>query len=222
MAQDGNSRFVPALRFRWLTPVYDVVVRVTTREKTFKAALIEQANFEPGQRVLDLACGTGTLAVWTKLRHPRVDVTGIDGDPDILAIATRKAFEAGVAVRFDRGLSFELPYADAYFDRIVSSLFFHHLSWRDKERTARELYRVMRPGGELHIADWGRATGPVMRGAFMMVQLLDGFANTRDNVAGRLVDLFQDAGFSAVRQQRTFSTVLGTMALYSAARVTSA
>jgi hypothetical protein len=61
---------------------------------------------------------------------------GIDGDPGILAIATRKAIEAGVAVRFDRGLSFELPYADAYFDRILSSRFCHHLSWRDKERTA--------------------------------------------------------------------------------------
>jgi hypothetical protein len=76
----------------------------------------------------------------------------------------------------------------------------------------------MRPGGELHVADWGRATGPLMRGAFVAIQLLDGFGNTQDNVEGRLVELLQHAGFSGVRQQRTFSTVLGTMALYSAVK----
>jgi SAM-dependent methyltransferase len=218
MSRDTKSRFVPALGFRWLTPAYDVIVRATTREKTFKAALIKQANFEPDQRVLDLACGTGTLAIWTKQLYPRVNVTGIDGDPSILAIAARKATEANVSIRFDCGLSFNLPYPDAYFDRIVSSLFFHHLSWHDKQRTAQELYRVVRPGGELHVADWGRSTGPLMRGAFMAVQLLDGFRNTQDNVEGKLIELFQNTGFSEVRQQRTFSTVLGTMALYSTVR----
>lgn len=216
MPQDTESRYVPALGFRWLTPAYDVVVRTTTREKAFKSALIDQANFKPGHEVLDLACGTGTLAVWIKQRHPRANVTGIDGDENILAIASRKAKDANVSIRLNRGLSFSLPYPDAHFDRIVSSLFFHHLSWHDKQRTARELYRVMRPGGELHVADWGRSTGPLMRAAFLAIQLLDGFGNTRDNVEGKLMELFQDAGFVEVSQQRTFSTVFGTMTLYRA------
>ncbi len=218
MTRDIDSRFVPALGFRWLTPAYDVIVRATTREKTFKAALIKQANFAPDQSVLDLGCGTGTLAIWATQLYPRVNVIGIDGDADMLAIAARKATEANVSIHFDCGLSFNLPYRDAYFDRTVSSLFFHHLSWHDKERTAQELYRVVRPGGELHVADWGRSTGPLMRGAFMAVQLLDGFSNTQDNVKGRLIELFQSTGFSDVRQRRTFATILGTMALYSAVR----
>jgi len=218
MPQDTESRYVPALGFRWLTPAYDVVVRTTTRERTFKSALIEQANFEPGQEVLDLACGSGTLAIWIKQLHPQVSVTGIDGDPNILAIASRKAKEANVSIRLDRGLSFSLPYPGAHFDRIVSSLFFHHLSWLDKQRTAQELYRVVRPGGELHVADWGRSTGPLMRGAFLAIQLLDGFRNTQDNVEGKLVELFRDVGFTEVFQQRTFSTVFGTMALYRAVK----
>ncbi len=218
VSRDADSRFVPALGFHWLTPAYDAVVRVTAREKTFKATLIEQAHFEPDQSVLDLACGTGTLAIWIKQRHPRVSVTGIDGDPTILAIASRKASKARVTIRLDRGYSFSLPYADASFDRVISSLFFHHLSWHDKQRTARELCRVMRTGGELHVADWGRSTGPLMRAAFVTVQLLDGFGNTQENVEGRLIELFQLAGFSEVSQQRTFSTVLGTMALYRAVK----
>lgn len=213
---NGNSRYVPALRFGWLTPAYDVIVRATTRERTFKAALIEQANCQAGQRVLDLACGTGTLAIWLKQRCPQAKVFGIDGDTNILAIASRKAREAAAEVQLDHGLSSRLPYPEAHFDRIVSSLFFHHLSWRDKQRTAQELFRVMRPGGELHVADWGRATNPFMRGAFVTVQLLDGFRNTRDNVAGKLVELFQGAQFAGVSQTRTYPTAFGTLALYRA------
>lgn len=216
MSQPDQSKYIPALGFRWLTPAYDVVIRATTRERSFKSALIEQANFQTGQHVLDLACGTGTLAVWVKQLFPEISVTGIDGDTNILSIASRKAKEANVTIQFDHGFSFNLPYPDACFDRVVSSLFFHHLSWHDKQRTAKELHRVMRPGGELHVADWGRATGILMRGAFMAIQLLDGVRNTQDNVEGRLIDLFLGAGFTNVLQTRTFSTVFGTMALYRA------
>jgi ubiquinone/menaquinone biosynthesis C-methylase UbiE len=216
VSQPDQSKYIPALGFRWLTPAYDVVIRATTRERSFKSALIEQANFQTGQHVLDLACGTGTLAVWVKQLFPEISVTGIDGDTNILSIASRKAKEANVTIQFDHGFSFNLPYPDACFDRVVSSLFFHHLSWHDKQRTAKELHRVMRPGGELHVADWGRATGILMRGAFMAIQLLDGVRNTQDNVEGKLIDLFLGAGFTNVLQTRTFSTVFGTMALYRA------
>ena len=209
---------MPALGFHWLTPAYDLVVRTTTRERTFKTALIEQADLGPRQEVLDLACGTGTLAIWIKQRHPSANVRGIDGDPHILAIASRKAKEANLPIEFDRGLSFSLPYPDASFDRVLSSLFFHHLSWRDKQRTARELYRVIRPGGQLHVADWGRARGPLMRAAFFVVQLLDGFENTQGNVEGRLIELFREAGFSEVSEQRTFATLFGTLSLYCAVK----
>ncbi len=216
MAGQDDHGYIPALGYRFLTPAYDLVVGATTRERTFKSALIAQARFAPGQRVLDLACGTGTLALMIKQRYPDVDLTGLDGDRAILAIAAHKAARAGVAIRFEEGLSFEMPYADGRFDRVVSSLFFHHLSWPDKQRTAHEIRRVLRPGGELHVADWGRARGPLMRTAFMAIQLLDGFATTRDNAEGRLVELFAGAGFADVTERRTFSTMFGTMALYSA------
>lgn len=218
MPRADETRYIPALGFHWLTPAYDVVVRLTTREKTFKSALIEQAKIEPGHKVLDLACGTGTLAIWAKQRHPDAAITGIDGDPSILAIASRKVRALCLPIDFDHGFSVSLPYPDASFDRVLSSLFFHHLSWADKQRTAAEIHRVLRPGGELHVADWGRATGPLMRAAFFTIQLLDGFTNTRDNVDGKLVALFQGAGFSDVAQPRTFATVLGTMSLYRGTR----
>lgn len=218
MQQPSKSEYVPALSFHWLTPYYDAVVGATTRERSFKQALIEQAALKPGQQVLDLASGTGTLAIWVKQRQPLALVTGVDGDPAILAIATRKAQKAKVAVQFDHALSYKLPYPAAHFDRVVSSLFFHHLTWENKQRTAQELFRVLKPGAELHVADWGYPTSAFMRGLFLSIQLLDGFKNTQDNVSGKLVELFQQAGFSEVAQRQTFSTIYGTMALYRAVK----
>lgn len=211
-----EPRYVPALRFRFLTPLYDAVIRATTRERTFKKALICQARFSPGQRVLDLATGTGTLAIWIKQGCPEADVAAIDLDPAILEIAARKAERAGAAIRFERAPSVALPYPDAHFDRVVSSLFFHHLSWQDKAATAGELLRVLKPGGELHVADWGRPANGLMRALFLMIRCLDGFESTRDNAAGRLVTLFAQAGFADVAVRSEFSTMFGTLALYSA------
>lgn len=121
-------------------------------------------------------------------------------------------------VDLDHGLSCELPYSDGRFDRVLSSLFFHHLSWADKQRTAAELLRVMRPGGELHVADWGPPAGPLLRVGFLAVQLLDGFANTADNAYGKLPGVFGTAGFAAVAVTRRFNTVLGTLDLIRATR----
>ncbi|GIW44746.1 MAG: hypothetical protein KatS3mg077_2028 [Candidatus Binatia bacterium] len=218
MRGSGASNYVPALGFRWLTPYYDVVVGLTTRERAFKRALIGQADIRPGQRVLDLGCGTGTLSVWIAQSCPEADIVGVDGDREALAIAKEKAERAGVAVRFDEAMADELPYPDEHFDRVLASLFFHHLSRSAKERTIREVCRVLRPGGRLHVADWGRPSNALMRMLFFPVQLLDGFSNTQDHVEGRLPELLRSGGFVDVAEGPTFATMLGTMALYSAAK----
>ena len=210
----GKRGYVPALGYDALTALYDPVVAATTRERTFKRALIAQARIASGQRVLDLGCGTGTMAVWIKTQVPGAEVTGIDGDARILSRARAKAEAAGTAIRFDEAMSYELPYPDRAFDRVLSSLFFHHLSREDKLRTAREVFRVLRPGGELHVADWGKAANPAMRVLFYAVQMLDGFATTAGNVRGELPQVFRSAGFADFALKRQFSTVFGTLALF--------
>lgn len=213
-----TDRYVPALGFRFLTPLYDAVVRFTTRERTFKQALLEQAGLAPGQQVLDLACGTGTLTVWAGQRVPGVRLAGLDGDADVLARARDKAHRAGLDIAFDEGLSTALPYPDGRFDRVLSSLFFHHLDRDGKQRTFAQAFRVLKPGGELHVADWGRAANPLMRAAYVSIQLLDGFDNTADNVKGLLPEFMREAGFADVRETRAFATVWGTLSLYRASR----
>lgn len=214
----NEQRYIPALAYRPLTAIYDPVVRLTTRETAFKPALLRQAALRPGQRVLDLACGTATLTIAAKQLQAQAEITGLDGDPDILQRAKAKAARAGVTLRFDQALSHGMPYADASFDCVLSSLFFHHLNRNNKLATLREVRRVLRPGGVLHVADWGRAANPLMRGLFLGIQLLDGFNTTADNVAGLLPEFMRECGFQAVKETTRYATIFGTLSLYRAVR----
>jgi len=212
----NHHEYIPALRYDWLTPIYDPLIRWTLRESTFKRQLVKQAGIERGHGVLDLGCGTGTLTLLIKSYYPRAEVVGLDGDPNVLEAARTKAARARLKVRFDHGMAFEPPYPDAFFDRVISSLMFHHLTRENKERTLREVFRLLRPGGELHVADWGKARHWPMRVAFLLVQMLDGFETTADNVNGLLPEVFRSAGFEEVQETIRYMTIVGTLSLYRA------
>jgi ubiquinone/menaquinone biosynthesis C-methylase UbiE len=214
-----RDRYLPALRFPALTRFFDPLISRALPERRFKQRLLEQATLSPGQRVLDLGCGTGTLAIMVKAAHPGADVVGLDADPEILALAESKAKAAEAEVRFDEGLSTELPYEDESFDRVLSTLFFHHLTGPDKRRTAAEVARVLRPRGELHIADWGRPSDRLMWAAQLgTVRLFDGFERTRDNAAGALPAIFEAGGLTGASETGRLRTAFGPLALYSAQR----
>jgi SAM-dependent methyltransferase len=205
--------YLPALRFRALTGLFDPVVRLTMRERAFKERLLKQANPRPGQRILDIGSGTGTLAILVKERVPDAEVIGLDADPEILDRARAKAAEAEVDVQFDRALSTELPYPEESFDLVLSTLFFHHLAGADKRRTAAEIARVLRPGAELHVADFGRPGDPLMWALFGFVRLFDGIEKTRDNAAGALPKIFEDSGLEQATETGQLQTGFGTLAL---------
>ena len=218
MATPRPAEYLTAVRFDFLTPVFDVFVRGTTRERAFKQKLLDQAGLAAEVDVLDVGSGTGTLAIWAKEREPAMRIRGLDGDPAIIEQATRKAACAGIDIPFDEGLSYELPYEDSSFDRVLSSLFFHHLVLRDKERTIAEIGRVLRPGGELHVADWGEPRSPRQKVGAVAIRKFDGDEPTRDNLAGRLPELFEAGGLTEARERERVSAPLGVISLYSARR----
>lgn len=213
MSRDGP--IVPALGFDRLTRFYDPVVALTTRERTFKARLLSQMALRPGDRLLDLGCGTGTLAMEAKKRFPEATVTGVDADPEMLVRAREKASRTGMEIAFDRALAQRLPYPDDTFDAVTSSLFFHHLDRDVKDQAAAEVARVLQPGGGFHVVDWGPPTDPVMAALFIPIRLLDGFSPTRDNVSGELPRIFRDAGMET-RESGFLRTPFGTLRFYAA------
>jgi len=93
----ASRRIVPALGWSWLTSFYDPVIALTLRERRFKTALLEQAGIDAGQKVLDLGCGTGTLALWAKRMQPEAELTGIDADDRVLSAAIRKSARSGLS-----------------------------------------------------------------------------------------------------------------------------
>ncbi len=204
------------MSYDWLTPFYDPVVRFTTREKVFKKALVSEAKIKTGHRVLDLACGTGTLTILIKNAQPQATVIGIDGDSKILEIARAKAKDSGVQIGFDEGMSFDLPYEDESFDRVVSSLFFHHLTRDDKLKTLREVYRVLKPRSEFHVADWGLPADAFMKLSSRFIQFLDGFGTTADSFGGLLPKFMSTTGFTSVEEPLAFNTLFGTIRLHKA------
>lgn len=210
-------RYVPALGVPSPPWLYDAVVGLTLPEQRFKADLVAQAELEPGHRVLDLGCGTGTL---TRLVAPRVPggrAVGLDGDMALLRRARAKAAPVP-GLTWVHGLAEALPFPPGSFDRVLSTLVFHHLTDGQKQRALAQVHALLAPGGELHLADWGLPQDGWMRLAYYTVQLVDGFETTRGNVAGCLVPMMREAGFqqAAVTGQRR--TLFGTLQFHRAVR----
>jgi len=192
------------------------MVALTTRESIFRQAVADRIASSPAMRILDLGCGTGTLALTLKQRLPDRTIIGLDADPAVLDQARTKAKLAGVEVGFDHAMSFDMPYENKSFEVVVSCLFFHHLTTKDKNRTLSEVTRVLRPGGRLIVCDWGKPANALLRISFGLVRLLDGFGVTRDNREGRLASIIQSAGFGPVTVQQTINAPIGTLELLTA------
>lgn len=206
-----KDKYIPLLRYEWLTPFYDPLLRRLMPEFELKRHLIDQARIERGHRVLDLGSGTGTLTILIKQTHPDSEVVGLDPDPKALMLSRTKARAAGVEIGLDQGLAFRLPYGNNSFDRVLSSLVFHHLRAEDKQRAFREVFRVLRPGGELHILDFGKPHNALARLVSLVMRRLE---ETGDNIKGILPEMFRQAGFIEVEERAHYMMIFGTLSLY--------
>ena len=203
----ANEEYIPALGLRILTPFYDFIQKWIVRDKRYKSLLIEQAQIQPGMHVMDLGCGTGTLAIMAKQAQPDAEVVGLDADPEMLKMAYVKKNQEKIDVKFEIGFTNNLPYPDASFDRVLSSIMIHHLKTPDKEKTAREIYRVLKPGGQLHVIDFGK---PSTFYGKLLGPFLHKFEEANDNIDGKLPIMFREAGLN-VQEKGDFWTFFGDL-----------
>jgi ubiquinone/menaquinone biosynthesis C-methylase UbiE len=200
--------YIPAAGHDWLLPLYDPLCRYLLGEDALRREILQSAAIGPGCRVLDVGCGTGTQVVLVKQMHPDAEVVGVDGDEKALAIARGKAERAGVEVTFDEGLATALPYADARFDRVISSLMLHHLSKPDKQRALAEILRVLAPGGAFVLVDFGE---PLTLFERVSAKLFLRGQHAHENLAGGLPALLRDAGFSRIEELSQRSIRVGRL-----------
>ena len=180
------------------------------------ARLLLQLNIKEEEALLDFGCGTGSLAIAVKRKFPRSIVHGIDVDENVLRLARQKVDKSNLSVALKVCDGRVLPYTEGKFDKVISSLVFHHLDWEGKLEALQEIFRVLKVGGELHIVDFGKATSVFTRLLFLPVQLIDGFVNTVDNIEGKLPKIMARAGFTNIYEEESFPTWLGTVSFYRA------
>jgi len=200
--------YIPAAGHDWLLPLYDPFLRFVMREGRLRREILVRAQIGQRDRVLDVGCGTGTQLVLAQRARPEAEVTGIDGDARALGRARRKVAEAGLAIRLDEGLATALPYPDARFERVLSSLVLHHLEDADKRRALAEIHRVLVPGGAFLLVDFGPPASWTERAAAHFL-MHGGHATT--NLEGGLPVLLREAGFARVEELGQHSVGFGRL-----------
>lgn len=147
-----NDKFIPALKFQWLTPFFDFFLKWLMPELQFKRRLIEQAGIEKDYGILDIGCGTGTLTVMIKGLYPEAHV---------------------------------------------------------------EVFRVLRPGGELHATDFGKPHNTLM---YLISLIIRWFEEVAHNIKGLLPEMLDSAGFTRVEETARYNTAFGAVYLYRAVK----
>ena len=211
MVQSART-YVPAAGRNWSLPLYDPFLKLMGGEAAH-TRLLEQAGLSPGQRVLDVGCGTGTLATRIRRDYPQIEVIGIDPDPKVLARARRKADRAGVSVKFDQGFGDELPYEAESFDRVFSSFMFHHVPPEEKGKMLRAIRRVVKPGGTFHLLDF---EGPEDSKPNLLTRLIQMHQHLKDNSEKKILGLMNEAGWANPQKVDRRKVFLGGIAYYRA------
>lgn len=190
----SQRRYLPAAGRDLFLPMYDLIAKLLGADGA-RQTLFDLAPLRPGDRALDIGCGTGTFAVSLKQRFPDVEVVGLDPDPKALARASRKAEVASVPVRFDRGFADALDYPDASFNVVFSSFMFHHLESRNREKTLREVRRVLKPGGMFCLLDFETTSS-----GHGFLNLFHSGERLRDNSESRILTIMGEAGLTECRK----------------------
>lgn len=210
-----EPRFTPALGRAGLTGLYDLAVRLLTRERTWRTALLAQLAPRDGETILDIGCGTGSFAIMVKQAAPGARVIGLDPDGQVLQRAAVKAERAGVAIEWRQGFARDAAAVPGAIDKAVSSLVFHQTPLSEKRAGLAAMLAAVARGGEIHVADYARQPDKTMRRLFgLTVQRLDGKKDTQPNAGGALETILADLAGRAITPEAVVRTPTGAISLF--------
>lgn len=191
---------------RW-APYYDLVTNLMTlgQAPRLRKTTVDQALIQPGDSVLDVGCGTGEVTLLAKTRAANGKVYGLDPAPEMIAVARKKAARKGRDIDYRVGVIEALPFPDSSLDVVTSSLMMHHLPEELKVRGLAEIYRVLKPGGRLLIADFMRPTGSFLNHLFIVFTR---HGRLRQGIED-LQRLLKNAGFNQITQPDEKVLVVG-------------
>ena len=217
-AHDPARDFVPAAPQLW---TYDVLSFLLTSTRRWRPALLAQISPSPGDVIADIGCGTGTQLRLLARTCPAATLIGIDPDEAIRRRARAKL--EGVTPPVELLAGYLRNAADLLRGRgvtkVSSSLVFHQVPLDEKRAGLAAIRETLRPGGSLHVADYGLQRTAKMRKRFRLVQKGDGFDNTEPNAQGVPPELMADAGFASVEETHVFETLSGSISIYRASMV---
>ena len=153
---------------------YDSFMKLTMDEEKFRQEIIELADLEGNERVLDIGCGTGTLDLLLAEILDRGSVHGIDVAPKMVEVARKKAQREGEKIVYQIGSSTALPYEDNKFDIVFTTLLFHHLNFKEKGKTLREISRVLKDDGKYISAEFGQFPDDFFHGILLKFSRFSG------------------------------------------------
>lgn len=216
-----DQPFTPALGRLGSLGIYDRAIRLLTREQLWRAALLRQVEPQAGELILDIGCGTGTVAIMLKRLCPAARIVALDPDPDVLKIASRKGMEAGVSIEWRQGFASDAAALGATADKAVSSLVFHQVPTDGKRAGIAAMFAAVRQGGEVHIADYASQRG-IRRALFRLtVHQIVGFADTRPNADGALEAILTNQSGAPVGPTRVIPTPTGAISLFKVQKARS-
>jgi ubiquinone/menaquinone biosynthesis C-methylase UbiE len=162
-------------------------------------AMVELAGIRSGERILDVGCGPGRLAIMAgTAAGPTGETCGIDPAPEMVELARRKAARASVKARFEVAVIEALPFPRDHFDVVLSSLMLHHLPDEVRRRGLAEIHRVLNPGGRLVAVDFGATPREGIGHLLCVLRIRTGWDH-----AERLRAMLREAGFDTVEMGST-------------------
>lgn len=213
----ATAGFTPAFP---LLSLYDPVVRLLSRDRAWRSALLARLAPRAGELIVDAGCGTGTFLAEVGRQASGAELVGIDPDVRVLQRACGKLATAGVTADLQQGYLRDIAglLEGRVAAKISCSLVFHQVPLAEKRDGLASMYDALAPGGALLIADYGLQRTAAMRALFRLVQIIDGFADTQPNADGVLPVLMREAGFVDVEETDLFATATGSVSIYRATR----